>query len=157
MNQLRQVKLYDLTTIGGRLRCARECAGMRQSELGRRIGMPARSISAMELGRMYMPAVKVAGICMSLSIKRTWLLDGKGPGPAAPYGILRSEQSPRQARATSRAKLRAAALVEARARNASRASLTAMAVPMQSCPTTEPTQDIRASEEAAKPATLEQP
>jgi transcriptional regulator with XRE-family HTH domain len=157
MNQLRRLKLYDVSTIGGRLRCARECAGMRQYELARRVGMDRREISQMELERRPLPAVKVAGLCMSLKIKTTWLILGEGEGPQAGYGILRKDQSPRQAKATTRAKWRAEALDEARRRNAERKSLTTRAVPTHS----EPEQNIpsrhRANEEAVEPSQIEHP
>lgn len=155
MNQLRHVKLYDVATIGGRLRCARECAGMRQSELGKRVGVKAKLVSQMELGRAPMPGVKVAGICMSLKVTAGWLLAGDMAGgpPSSAYGVLRSGQTPRQARATSRAKLQQQARAEVHRRNAERqAILTSKALPVHLCPTTEPPQDNHSIEEAAKPS-----
>lgn len=158
MNQVRRLKLYDVSTLGGRLRCARELAGMRQYELARRVGMQAKQVSEMELERMPLPYVKVAGICMSLKVTRAWLLEGaeEGGPDRSRYGILRSGQTPRQLRETTKEKWRQEAIAEAKRRNALRTSLTSSAVPTHSVGEQIPSRH-RASEEAVKPSQIEQP
>lgn len=155
VNSRRWAKVYDISTIGGRLRCARELAGMLQAELGRRVGIKQPYISKMERGLSPLPALKVAGICMSLSIRRDWLLmlSDEG-GPQGRYGILRSGQSPKQAKETARARLRAEALAQVRARSDARNGLTLPVNSQQSCPTTESPLKTPRSEEAAKPPCL---
>lgn len=149
---MRGCRAYDLSTIGGRLRCARECAGMLQRDLARRVGMTQYAISNMELERRAMPATKLAGICQSLGVSERWMLmlSDEG-GPKARHGILRSVQTPGQAKQAKRERAQAEGMELVRARRLARKALTLPVNSQQSCLTTEPPQDIRSIKEAAKP------
>lgn len=114
-------KTYDTSTVGGRLKCARECAGLLQRELARRVKMTQLHISECERGKRELPAIKVPGICLSLAIKVPWLLIGEGDGgPKVAYRILRKDQSVKDLKKLKGYERQQAAVAEARRRNEER-------------------------------------
>jgi transcriptional regulator with XRE-family HTH domain len=98
-NRLSCKRVYDATTIGNRIRIAREAAGLTQRELAFRIGVHPRFISGWENGRLRLPARKIPGLCMSLGVKRGWLLFFEETGgPKLRNATLRRQRTPREER-----------------------------------------------------------
>jgi transcriptional regulator with XRE-family HTH domain len=97
LNWKEKRRLYpaDLSTVGGRIRCAREVVGISQESLAARIGLTGLQMSAIERGKANLRAEKIPGLCMALKISQGWLITGEGPGaPGVPGEVLRSMASP---------------------------------------------------------------
>ncbi len=118
---LRKRTVYDITTLGGRLRAARQLAGMNQPTLARRVGMDQYDISGIERGTRKLPIHKIRPLCMSLGITQDWLL-GKSEegGPKVEAGILRHRLTPSQQHKLSQERKRREAAEEAKRLNAIR-------------------------------------
>jgi transcriptional regulator with XRE-family HTH domain len=85
----------DLSTVGGRIRIAREVVGLSQESLAARIGMTGLQLSAVERGKANLRSEKIPGLCLSLRISQDWLITGEGPGgPGVPGERMRSMASP---------------------------------------------------------------
>lgn len=85
----------DLSTVGGRIRIAREVVGISQESLGARIGLLGVRVSNIERGKAALPAEKIPGLCLSLRISQQWLITGEGDGgPGVPGERLRAMASP---------------------------------------------------------------
>lgn len=104
-NQARARKVYDITTPGGRIRAARELAGMPQESLAKRTRIPHRLLCQIEWGERELPLHKATGMAMSLGVSVPWLLAG-GPegGPRTHGSVLRAEPTPRALRNDEKAK-----------------------------------------------------
>ena len=106
------VRAYELDTIGGRIKCARECLGMNQPTLAKRCGMPLQTLSKIENGSGKLPAIKVPGMAITLRVTAPWLLCATDEGgPEAKYNVRSPGKVQRWARE---------GLLDARARNAAR-------------------------------------
>ena len=95
-NMRRRAKIFDISTIGKRVRTGRSLAGMGQRDLARRVSLPQQTISDIERDRRAIPLPKIAGIAMSLGVKVAWLLTGEGPGGPRTHGsVLRAAPTPK--------------------------------------------------------------
>jgi transcriptional regulator with XRE-family HTH domain len=94
-----RTRTYDATTIGNRIRIAREAAGLTQRELAFRLGVSHFWVAGWERGLRPLPARKIPGLCMSLGVKRGWLLFfEEGGGPRLRNVTLRKQITPKQER-----------------------------------------------------------
>ncbi len=79
-------ELKHAESIGGRLRKAREAAGLSQAELGRRLGGRSQNaVTAYETGRSQLPLSLVVQACRALNVRIEWLLEGSEPRAAADF------------------------------------------------------------------------
>lgn len=86
-------RVYDVSTVGARVRTAREIVGLTQRMLGDRLDVKQRDISDWERGRRDMPAEVLPRLALCLGVAVRWLLDGGDEGgPPAPTGILRKQK-----------------------------------------------------------------
>lgn len=93
----RRRTVYDVTTLGDRIRTARALAGMTQRELAKRLSMTQYDISGIERSERALPIRKVPGLCISLGVSRPWLLGASAEGgPRAEGGVLRHRRTPRE-------------------------------------------------------------
>lgn len=67
-----------MTSLGARLKRARDSAGLSQSALARAIGVKPQSIQAIESGRVRRSAY-VAEMARVLGVSAVWLAEGRGP------------------------------------------------------------------------------
>lgn len=85
----------DISTVGGRIRIAREIVGISQESLAARTGHTGLQISAIERGKANLRSEKIPGLCLSLRISQDWLITGEGPGgPGVPGERMRAMASP---------------------------------------------------------------
>lgn len=85
----------DITTVGGRIRIAREIVGISQDSLAARTGHTGLQISAIERGKANLRSEKIPGLCLCLNIGQNWLITGEGPGgPGVPGERMRAMASP---------------------------------------------------------------
>jgi transcriptional regulator with XRE-family HTH domain len=86
----------DLSTLGGRLKAAREITGLSQDRLAARMNIPCGAkIAMLEKGRADLPAEKLPGLCMCLGVSQAWLLgESEEGGPPVPREVLRAMHSP---------------------------------------------------------------
>ena len=66
-------KIYDTSTVGLRILCARESLGMSQAQLAIRLGVHKLRVCGWEKGREDIPAVKVAPLAAVLRVRKAWL------------------------------------------------------------------------------------
>lgn len=71
----------DRDTIGGRIRRAREAAGLSGAQLARRIGVKTATVTGWEAGRSEPRANRLTMLAGFLGISPTWLLYGVGDAP----------------------------------------------------------------------------
>jgi transcriptional regulator with XRE-family HTH domain len=76
----------EVATFGDRLAGAREAAGLTQDELARRLGVRDETLRAWEDDLSEPRANRVQMLAGILSVSLTWLMVGKGDGPAGPPG-----------------------------------------------------------------------
>lgn len=106
-------RLYDVSTVGARVRTAREIVGMTQPQLAKRIGVSPWLISNIERGQRDLPMARVPGLCRSLGVSQAWLLmQSDDGGPPVPSGILRKQIRVNWRRADQYQKARAKARAE---------------------------------------------
>lgn len=74
----------DVATFGDRLAGAREAAGLTQDELARRLGVRDETLRNWEDDVSEPRANRVQMLAGMLSVSLTWLMVGKGDGPAGP-------------------------------------------------------------------------
>jgi transcriptional regulator with XRE-family HTH domain len=74
----------DVATFGDRLAGAREAAGLTQEELARRLGVREETLRAWEDDLSEPRANRVQMLAGMLGVSMTWLMVGKGEGPAGP-------------------------------------------------------------------------
>lgn len=89
-------KPYDITTLAGRIKCARELTGMTQARLAARLGVYQCNVWGWEKGTQDVPAEKFMPLCMALGVKAAWMLgqSEEGGPPAVPLEVLRAAASP---------------------------------------------------------------
>lgn len=94
-NQVNRRRIYDISSVGNRLRTAREVVGLTQTQLSSRLGVHNWSVSHWENGRADMPAKHLPGLCVILCVSREWLLmlSDEG-GPPVPREVLRKQHLP---------------------------------------------------------------
>lgn len=86
-------RIYDISTVGSRIRVARETVGLTQPQLADRMGVHPWTVSHWENGRMDLPAAKVPGLSKALKVRIPWLLmESDEGGPAMPKGIVRKQK-----------------------------------------------------------------
>ncbi len=68
--------------IAGRLRLARELAGLSQSQVARLLGLARPAISEIEAGRRRVAAEELSALAGIFGVDATWLAEGQGPGSA---------------------------------------------------------------------------
>ena len=87
-------RVYDVSFIGGRIRCAREIAGLTQRQLALRWNETRFFVARVEKGHQALPVRKVPGLAMILGVSRDWLLmESDEGGPQARHLLLRKEKS----------------------------------------------------------------
>jgi transcriptional regulator with XRE-family HTH domain len=87
-------RVYDISTVGARLRTAREVTGLSLAQYARRLNCSHRLLSTIELGKRDAPLELFARYCLSLGISQAWALgDSDKGGPPLPGGILRRQKS----------------------------------------------------------------
>jgi transcriptional regulator with XRE-family HTH domain len=74
----------DAATFGDRLAAARDAAGMRQSDLAKRLGVKLKSLQAWEQDLAEPRANKLSMIAGLLNVSMTWLITGEGEGISEP-------------------------------------------------------------------------
>jgi transcriptional regulator with XRE-family HTH domain len=90
-------KLHHATTLGDRLRQAREAAGLKKAELALKTGLSKSQIGRIENGKSSSPVRTVKDLARTLGVTVEWLLTGKGEmrpdyGPAA--GAIAEDHAP---------------------------------------------------------------
>lgn len=72
----------DRDTLGGRIRRARDAAGLSGAQLARRLGVKTATVSGWESGRAEPRANRLTMLAGILGVSPTWLLHGVGEAPA---------------------------------------------------------------------------
>lgn len=114
---------YDVSTIGLRIRCARECAGMSQRQLALRLNVNAGRISDYERGNCDLPGDKIPALYQALRCVTTkgWLLmETDEGGPKVPTRVRTAQHDPRWYDWQKRRAAYAQAHAEAERKNAAR-------------------------------------
>lgn len=90
-----QLRIYDVSTVGARIRTAREIAGWSQKQLAARAKVHPLEIVGLEGGRD-MPADKFGRVCLALRLDPRWALgDTNEGGPPCPArGVMRRQFYP---------------------------------------------------------------
>lgn len=83
MSTERGKKDHDLTTIGGRVRYARELRGLTLGELGALMGQSKQSVNQYETGKRDPSVEKLTAIATHLRVSFDWLARGEGAPPGA--------------------------------------------------------------------------
>lgn len=94
--RLEQRRIYDVSTVGARIRTAREIRGLTQHQLAARLTKPSRGrkavgwdVSNWEQERRDLPYELLQPLCIALAVSEAWLLgDSDAGGPPAPRGLL---------------------------------------------------------------------
>ena len=113
-------KIHDVSTVGARIRTAREVVGLTQHQLAARLGPSVRQgarkavvgwdVSSWEREKRDLPGEHLQGLCFALGVSQAWLLDGGDEGgPPLPGGILRKQKLVNWSHASQRQKRRAEA------------------------------------------------
>jgi transcriptional regulator with XRE-family HTH domain len=85
----------DLSTIGSRIRCAREICGMSIKQCAARAGIRPGVFRFIEEGKRDLPGERFLGLCLVLGVSRDWLLgESEEGGPPVPLRVLRLQASP---------------------------------------------------------------
>lgn len=91
----RRGKPYDRTTLGGRVRMAREIAGLTQAQLAARLGVYKCNVWGWEHGTQDMPSEKLGPLCLIVGVSRPWMLgESEEGGPPLPVEVLRAAYAP---------------------------------------------------------------
>lgn len=86
-------KEWDCSTVGKRIRTARELAGMSQRQMALRLNVSQFAVSQWERGLGDLPSSKVRGIATSCAVAVPWLLmESEEGGPKVRNGILRANR-----------------------------------------------------------------
>lgn len=106
-------RIYDITTVGARIRTARETVGLTQHQLARRMGWHPWAVSNLETGRRNLDAQKLPGLATCLMVSRAWLLmESDEGGPPLPTKVLRKQKRVNWQQATAKQKKKARAKAE---------------------------------------------
>lgn len=74
----------DAATFGDRLAAARDSAGMKQSDLAKRLGVKLRTLQAWEQDLSEPRANKLSMMSGLLNVSMGWLITGEGEGLGSP-------------------------------------------------------------------------
>ncbi len=88
--------IYDVTTVGGRIRAAREAMGLSQEQLGIRLGVPQTLVSSWERGKVDLPVSMLVRLSSALQrvTTRAWLtMQTDEGGPNVPKDVLGKRHS----------------------------------------------------------------
>jgi transcriptional regulator with XRE-family HTH domain len=89
--------LLEASSIGAKLREARELARLTQAELGAKIGRRSqRTVSKYEAGESSIPLSVLLKICEELNVGLEWFIEGIGPEF---YATFKGDQTRRRGRA----------------------------------------------------------
>ena len=106
-------RIYDVSTVGMRIRTAREVVGLTQRQLAARLDVRQESLSSWERGERDIPAAVFARLCLSLGVHEAWVLgDSDEGGPPVPKGVLRKQTLVNWRQADEKAKRKAVARAE---------------------------------------------
>lgn len=87
--------IYDVSTVGKRIRVAREAAGMSMRQLAARLSVGHMAIYDWEHEREPIPYRKLKGLAMSLKVSAAWItMDSDDGGPMVRGRLLRRGFSP---------------------------------------------------------------
>ena len=101
-------RIYDVSTVGMRIRTAREVVGLTQAQLARRMGLHPWTVSNLETGRTHLDAAKVPGLAACLLVSRAWLLmESDEGGPPLPSRVLRKQHRVNWTKASGKEKKKA--------------------------------------------------
>lgn len=85
-------RVYDVSTVGARIRTAREVVGLTQKMLGRVVGVCGGHISHFETGTVPMKPEHLERIARSLKVSAKWLLmETDEGGPPIPDKVKRKQ------------------------------------------------------------------
>lgn len=85
-------RVYDVSTVGMRIRTAREVVGLSQGQLAQRLDVRQEYLSRWERGERDIPATVFSRLCLSLGVTEAWTLgDTEEGGPPLPTGVLRKQ------------------------------------------------------------------
>lgn len=76
-------KLHRATTIGARLKEARESASLRKVDLARKTGLSLSQVGRIESGKSQPSPLALNALAQALGIERRWLLTGEGDAAGA--------------------------------------------------------------------------
>lgn len=114
-------RIYDISTVGLRIKCAREVLGMSQDQLGLRLRVPGVRVSDWERGRADLPVTKLRPLSIILRVSAEWIaMDSEEGGPDVPTEVRVREHSPRWLEWRERRRAYRKACEEAERRNAAR-------------------------------------
>ncbi len=106
-------RVYDVSTVGKRIRTAREVVGLSQAQFAQRLGVRQEQLSRWERGARDIPADVFSRVCLSLGVQEAWALgDSEEGGPPVPKGVLRKQRLPNWRKADQTARLKATARAE---------------------------------------------
>ena len=74
----------DMATFGDRLAAAREQAGLKQSELARKLGVRTNTLKSWEEDLSEPRANRLSMLAGLLNVSVTWLINGQGEGMQGP-------------------------------------------------------------------------
>lgn len=85
-------KVYDVTTVGKRIRTAREVVGLTSHQLSDRLKLDHRHVYDIEQGKRPLRADLVPWLSRLLKVREAWLLmETDEGGPPLPVGVLRRQ------------------------------------------------------------------
>lgn len=85
-------RMYDVSTVGARIRTARTHLGMSQEQLAIRMRVHQGDVSGWERGVRNMPAELLVRFCAVCKIRKEWVLGlSEDGGPPLPEGQLRKK------------------------------------------------------------------
>jgi transcriptional regulator with XRE-family HTH domain len=83
-------RMWDVSTVGGRMLMAREVCGMSREQAAIRIGTSASMYGRWERGKANIPAMRFRTVCLVLGVRERWLLgETEEGGPPVPKEQLR--------------------------------------------------------------------
>lgn len=82
------MKNIDYTAMGGRIRSARQTAGLSQSELAERCALSVSFLGHIERGSRKMSLETLVSICEALNLSADYLLQDELPGSDAVIGNI---------------------------------------------------------------------
>ncbi len=86
-------RVYDVSSVGARLRTAREIVGLTLRAQARRIDCPHTQLSRYERDKADVPLEVFVRLCLSLKVTQAWVLgDSDEGGPPMPGGVLRKQK-----------------------------------------------------------------
>ncbi len=94
-NARMQRRIYDVSTVGARVRTAREVIGLTQPQLAARLGVHPLEISKWERGKGALPAKRLPGLCACVGVSKAWMLgESTEGGPRVPERVMRRQFIP---------------------------------------------------------------